>query len=608
MGMKEVAIKLNLETGSFSSSAQTISDAFDKMLGKMKEAQEVGNFDLAAQYAKSAQQMQQMYNGMANGNQAGGGGIAGFNNTVGGISNTAQSVIGQIGAGDAAGGGLTLLGKGAGLLGKLGTGGAIAGAGLLAAVGAGWGVKKLSDLYTSHDDAAEALNASLNNTMRTRFDLSTKEGRGEWRQFAKDYPERKNDFEISKDGKTMIETLESRYKVNTKNIEDAFTKASAAANSFSYSMEDGLSMVKHLTQYGLSSGSYDVARNVFGWSRMMGIQKEEAADFKGTFSRYGNKDADSLAQAYRASSFMGMKEGQYSETLGLLQNIFTDGISKGFTKSIAEIGSTMTFLKNASGNNPLWMGEQGASRYQQLNESGRSATSLSSVSDILTYRAIASLSDAEKARILKEHGLESQGGYLDNMQIAELGFLPEIYKKKMGLFEQMSGKGNKAGMIEMIRKDTGFDYIQAAQFYELMNNGEINKDAYESITNASIRPEYTSRVGASTGSAELWRTWTAELGKGPAELTKFLSVFLSGTRQEEFNTGKIPGMGEGSVNNVTLIKELQQRKQDLAFELQTLYNTFFPDQEKIKENTEELKKINAQLELLLNGEIKVESR
>ncbi|QKS92444.1 hypothetical protein [Treponema phagedenis] len=213
MGMKEVAIKLNLETGSFSSSAQTISDAFDKMLGKMKEAQEV-----------AAQQMQQVYNGMANGNQAGGGGIAGFNNTVGGISNTAQSVIGQIGAGDAAGGGLTLLGKGAGLLGKLGTGGAIAGAGLLAAVGAGWGVKKLSDLYTSHDDAAEALNASLNNTMRTRFDLSTKEGRGEWRQFAKDYPERKNDFEISKDGKTMIETLESRYKVNTKNIEDAFTK------------------------------------------------------------------------------------------------------------------------------------------------------------------------------------------------------------------------------------------------------------------------------------------------------------------------------------------------------------------------------------------------
>lgn len=106
----------------------------------------------------------------------------------------------------------------------------------------------------------------------------------------------------------------------------------------------------------------------------------------------------------------------------------------------------------------------------------------------------------------------------------------------------------------------------------------------------------------------MWRTWTAELGKGPAELTKFLSVFLSGTRQEEFNTGKLPGMGEGSVNNVTLIKELQQRKQDLAFELQTLYNTFFPDQEKIKENTEELKKINAQLELLLNGEIKVESR
>ncbi|QLC57560.1 hypothetical protein [Treponema phagedenis] len=80
------------------------------------------------------------------------------------------------------------------------------------------------------------------------------------------------------------------------------------------------------------------------------------------------------------------------------------------------------------------MGEQGASRYQQLNESGRSATSLSSVSDILTYRAIASLSDAEKARILKEHGLESQGGYLDNMQIAELGFLPEIYKKKNGSF------------------------------------------------------------------------------------------------------------------------------------------------------------------------------
>lgn len=596
MGMQEVAIKLSMDSSSFVSSAQNVAEAFAKITEKAKEARQAGDDDLAAKFDMQALNLQRMYNGMASGNQAGGGGVAAFNNSVGGLSNTAQSLIGQLGAGDAAGGALSLAGKGAGLLGKLGTGGAIAGGSLMAAAGIGWGIKKLSDLYTTHDEAAEALNASINNTMRLRYDLTTAEGLKAWAVFNKNNPDRINDFKMSSDGKTMIETLESRYKINTKNIEDAFTNASAAANSFGYSMEEGLNMVKNLTQYGFSEGGYDAARNVFGWSKMMGLSKEETADFKGIFYRYGNKTSDALGEAYRANHLMGMKEGQYGETLRILQDVFSDGISKGFTKSIAEIGSTMAFLKNASNNNPLWMGEQGAARYQQLNASSHSATSLSSVTDVLTYKAIASLSEEEKKKILEEHGLESQGGYIDNMMIAELGFIPQIYKKKMELFEQMKGKGNKAGMIGLIKQDTGFDYVQAVQFYNLMQNGKISEADYDTIAGSKIGPEYASRIAASKGSAEMIKTGIAELGKTPTDAINYGVTSIMGMNPEEFGTGITLNSRGGSIRSASKIKDLEETLESVLKKKDALYS---PKTGELKPGKEdELEKITAELKIL----------
>ncbi|WP_024468666.1 hypothetical protein [Treponema pedis] len=593
MGMQEVAIKITGDAQGFVSAANNISEAFQRITEKMNEAVKAGDQDLAEKYQVQARRLQSMYIGMASGNQtAAGGGIAGFNIAAGGLTNTAQSLIGQLGAGDAAGGALSLAGKGAGLLGKLGTGGAIAGGGLMAAAGIGWGIKKLSDLYTTHDEAAEALNASLNNTMRLRYDLSTEEGRKAWADFNSKNPDRINDFEMTKDGKTMLETLESRYKINTKNIEEAFTNASAAANSFGYSMEEGLNMVKNLTQYGYGEGSYDAARNVFGWAKMMGVQKEEAADFKGMFYRYGNKTSDALAEAYRANNLMGMKEGQYGETLRILQDVFTDGINKGFTKSIAEIGSTMAFLKNGSGNNPLWMGEQGAARYQQLNNAARSATSLSSVTDILSYRAIASLSQEEKEAILKEHGLQSSGDYTDNMMIAELGFIPSVYKKKMKLFEQIAGKGNRSGLLEMLRSDTGFDYIQASQFYDLMQQGIIDKDTYYNIAGKTISPEYTSRVGASKGATEFLKSMVAELGKMPTDAVNWVSTNFVRMDKHDFNMGITPDSRGGSIRSASKIKELQETIDALLNKRNTLYREFRAGKE------DELKKITAELQTL----------
>jgi len=76
MGMQEVAIKLSMDSSSFVSSAQNVAEAFAKITEKAKEARQAGDDDLAAKFDMQALNLQRMYNGMASGNQAGGGGVA----------------------------------------------------------------------------------------------------------------------------------------------------------------------------------------------------------------------------------------------------------------------------------------------------------------------------------------------------------------------------------------------------------------------------------------------------------------------------------------------------------------------------------------------------
>ena len=451
MGMKEVSLKINLDAQNVVTSAQNISDAFTKIVDKMKEAQEAGDIDLASKYANQAQTLQQLYNGMANGNSGGGGkNIAtpqGFMSGVNSASSSIRGAIGNFSQGDAFGGGLSLLSGGAGLAatfgGPIGLGVAAA---LAPVIAGGYIIKDLASKYEEHINDAMEVNARLNETEPM---LITDNANGP----------REND--------TMVRER------NTKNIRNSLKLSMKAAEAYGYQAEAGVEQVKKLAEYGYTKDKvFDVSRNIFGWAKTTGLESSALADFKGMMYRYdkgyNKKNNNYLEQAYYASKQMGLEKGQFGEALRGLEAVFRDGISKGFSKSIGEMGSTLAFLTRNSDKSPFWTGEEGVKRYRNLNEVVSQTSSLNSPDKIIRYNAVASLPENEKKAILESHGIKYTNTYQDNMMILDLGFNSKVFKREMDLAHNLIG--DKSEEIEYIKNTYGKNYIEAQQLYDINKN------------------------------------------------------------------------------------------------------------------------------------------
>ena len=451
MGMKEVSLKINLDAQNVVTSAQNISDAFTKIVDKMKEAQEAGDIDLASKYANQAQTLQQLYNGMANGNSGGGGkNIAtpqGFMSGVNSASSSIRGAIGNFSQGDAFGGGLSLLSGGAGLAatfgGPIGLGVAAA---LAPVIAGGYIIKDLASKYEEHINNAMEVNARLNETEPM---LITDNANGP----------REND--------TMVRER------NTKNIRNSLKLSMKAAEAYGYQAEAGVEQVKKLAEYGYTKDKvFDVSRNIFGWAKTTGLESSALADFKGMMYRYdkgyNKKNNNYLEQAYYASKQMGLEKGQFGEALRGLEAVFRDGISKGFSKSIGEMGSTLAFLTRNSDKSPFWTGEEGVKRYRNLNEVVSQTSSLNSPDKIIRYNAVASLPENEKKAILESHGIKYTNTYQDNMMILDLGFNSKVFKREMDLAHNLIG--DKSEEIEYIKNTYGKNYIEAQQLYDINKN------------------------------------------------------------------------------------------------------------------------------------------
>lgn len=451
MGMKEVSLKINLDAQNVVTSAQNISDAFTKIVDKMKEAQEAGDIDLASKYANQAQTLQQLYNGMANGNSGGGGkNIAtpqGFMSGVNSASSSIRGAIGNFSQGDAFGGGLSLLSGGAGLAatfgGPIGLGVAAA---LAPVIAGGYIIKDLASKYEEHINDAMEVNARLNETEPM---LITDDANG------------------SRENDTMVRER------NTKNIRNSLKLSMKAAEAYGYQAEAGVEQVKKLAEYGYTKNNvFDVSRNIFGWAKTTGLESSALADFKGMMYRYdkgyNKKNNNYLEQAYYASKQMGLEKGQFGEALRGLEAVFRDGISKGFSKSIGEMGSTLAFLTRNSDKSPFWTGEEGVKRYRNLNEVVSQTSSLNSPDKIIRYNAVASLPENEKKAILESHGIKYTNTYQDNMMILDLGFNSKVFKREMDLAHNLIG--DKSEEIEYIKNTYGKNYIEAQQLYDINKN------------------------------------------------------------------------------------------------------------------------------------------
>ena len=537
MGMQEVAIKMNLDAQSVVSSAQNISDAFARITGKMKEAQEAGNIDLVGKYSQQAQGLQRLYNGMATGSGQAGGteGVKGAVSTANQAGNTANTVIQQLGSkGDVTGAALSGAKSGLDVLGNMG--------GSIASVAGIFSIgllplmlsHTLTGFYQQQMKPAMDINARLNNTERALL----KE---------EDYDKLSTEEKLNyiPDGKGgYLETAEHRTAVNTENINTAFKKASEAAINLGYSMEEGMEVVRNATQHGYTSNDiYEAEKHILSWNSATGVDTGLLSDYLGRQHRFTGSDGNSLAQAFAVNNKTGMIRGQFSETLEALKSIFEDGISKGFSKSTASIGSTLVMLYQSAktaggGQEKFWQGEQGARRYMQMSDAIAGATALDTVENILTYRAVATMEGNTKKKLLaevrKNAGIKGSYGYIDNNLILEQGVTPELLVAQRDMVEQTAGKNNEKEQIEMYRKMYGLNYTGATQVYEMMKQLKNGKDTVakreriaEGIKKIQSDPQYLSEQKAMVVTSESIREKVTQIGAFTAKMENKLGSIVN---------------------------------------------------------------------------------
>jgi len=644
MGMQEVAIKMSLDAQSVVSSAQNISDAFSHITEKMKEAQEAGNMDLVSKYTSQAKSLQGLYNGMASGNGNNGGGFkAGAGSFMSGVNSASSSIQGAIGNfsnGDMMGGGLGLLAGGAGLAatfgGPIGLGVAAALAPVLAG---GYIVKTLSEKYEDKIDEAMSLNARFTDTGRS---IWYEETGVKYEDFLRNNNLKRENMEAFKENDKIRyrERTESVKVRNTENIRNSLQKAMEAGASFGYSADEGIAQAKRLSEYGYNSNNvYSASKNTFAWAKSMGLDPSVLADFKGNMYRYGDKNADHFAQANHASLFMGLERGQFGETLRSLGDIFRDGINQGFTRSIGEIGSTLAFLRKASGDSKFFTGEEGAKRYRQLNNIVSNTPSLDSVDKILRYRAIASMSEEEKKKILTEHGVTYSGNYQDNFKIAQLGFIPETFKREVDEFKKVYGQNNTTELKEYLTKTYGNNnYIEGQRYFEMyqnMNKEEIEKGvknpyytnlktvkAWEDNINEQSKlgaslPDYSSTEKDIQSLKRYTENAVTTEGMGASELKNTLLSFFQSNGSSDYyklsyKNGEIKDIKdildiltvEDLVNIKEAGKEYNKANEDYVWAMQNssfLYGTEFKDEKEITKYTKAIEESAKKLQLLIDS-------
>jgi hypothetical protein len=177
-----------------------------------------------------------------------------------------------------------------------------------------------------------------------------------------------------------------------------------------------------------------------------------------------------------------------------MERVFADGMAKGIIKGSGEIAHNLAYLSKLTGGDQLFTGTQGAQQMLTMNNAIAGATSLSSVNDILTYRAASrALNESTKTpdgkwtltkdaqALRKAIGYDARNGYVNNQILLERGFDPTLLKYQMRMVK--STEGGREGQIERVRQMFGFNYTTSENFLDYYNK---NREAIES---GRMRPD-----------------------------------------------------------------------------------------------------------------------
>jgi len=243
------------------------------------------------------------------------------------------------------------------------------------------------------------------------------------------------------------------------------------------STEEFLQLATSYSRFGSKSSTDAMkqARDIALWAQSTGTDAGLITNFLGTARRYGD-NSDVLGYASQARQAAGLTKAQNTEFLQGLQTVIEDGIANGYVKSAEDVSKTFVMFSRLSNNNPLWQGEQGAKRLQQMNSGIAGATALQSVSDVIVAGAARDVLSGKdiNARNKLLNGRAS-GTYIDEMLLMEQGTNPEMFGAIAKTVEGLEG-GNYAAKVERYKDIFKLNYAGAVDVAAMAD--KIGKDGY----------------------------------------------------------------------------------------------------------------------------------
>ncbi len=265
------------------------------------------------------------------------------------------------------------------------------------------------------------------------------------------------------------------WKENSEKTTEILKEGTQLAEGTGLSTADFLALAAQQSRYGANSSTdaMQQAMDVAMWAQATGTDAGLIQNFLGTARRYGD-NSDVIGYASQARQAAGLTKAQNEEFLQSLQSVIEDGIANGYIKSAEDVSKTMVMFARLSDNNPLWQGEQGARRLQQMNSGISGATALQSVSDVIVASAARDVLSVDGNRE-KYLGDRASGTYIDEMLLMEQGNNPEMFGAIAASVEAMEGN-NYTAKIERYKDIFKLNYHGAVDVAAMAER--IGKDGY----------------------------------------------------------------------------------------------------------------------------------
>lgn len=258
-----------------------------------------------------------------------------------------------------------------------------------------------------------------------------------------------------------------------------------------------VNLVSNLGKYGVTDASNAalMTQQAAKYARFTNGDTSDIAQYLGVISRYGSKNPiEDLNYAYGAARASGLERNQFPEFLNSIQRVIEDAVAKGYTKSTKEVADTVAMFGKLSGDNESWKGEQGVNRLMQINSGLESATSLSSVSDLIAYQALKG----------KGENVVAGGNWINDMIYMEKGLNKDNFKSIADQIKNTYGNDVESQVMAW-KQISGLNYTGAAELYNMSLKDTDPQQIEERINQLKTDPNMTSdttRLANSVSSIE----------------------------------------------------------------------------------------------------------